>query len=150
MYLMYGMRCSHVWDHPTMHPLGAIGLPSWQLRTMRCSVDYVRPYVACMYLMYEMRCSHVWDVTIPRCTPWVQQSCRRGSLGRCDVVSTTFVHMWPACTSCMCTSCAATCGIIPRCTPWVQPSCRCSSLGRCDVVSTTFVHMWLACTSCTE
>jgi hypothetical protein len=61
MYLMYGMRCSHVWDHPTMHPLGAIGLPSWQLRTMRCSVDYVRPYVAYMYLMCGMRCGHVWD-----------------------------------------------------------------------------------------
>jgi hypothetical protein len=62
LYLMYGMRCSHVWDHPTMHPLGATELPSWQLRTMRCSVDYVRPYVACVYLMYVyLMCSHLWD-----------------------------------------------------------------------------------------
>jgi hypothetical protein len=28
MYLMHGMRCSHVWIHSTMHPLGTAELPS--------------------------------------------------------------------------------------------------------------------------
>mgnify|MGYP000137610087 CR=1 FL=1 len=48
---------------------------------------WCRPYVAYMYLMHGMRCSHVWNVSSKRCTPWVQQSSRRSSLGRCDVAS---------------------------------------------------------------